>query len=52
MDDLSPYLWTRKDTRVGDRAEANNVAPAHVPADASWLNGIEPQCCSIAMTSK
>ena len=43
MDNFSPHLSTKKDTRVGDWAEANNVELAYVPTNASWLNRIEAQ---------
>jgi transposase len=43
MDNFSPHLSTRKDTRVGDWAENNNVELAYVPTNASWLNRIEAQ---------
>ncbi len=43
MDNFSPHLSTRKDQRVGDWAEANNVELAYVPTNASWLNRIECQ---------
>ncbi len=43
MDNFSPHLSTKKDQRVGDWAEANNVELAYVPTNASWLNRIECQ---------
>ena len=43
LDNFSPHLSTRTDTRVGDWAAANNVELAYVPTSASWLNRIEPQ---------
>jgi transposase len=43
MDNFSPHLSTKKDTRVGEWAEANNVELAYVPTNASWLNRIEAQ---------
>jgi transposase len=43
MDNFSPHLSTKKDQRVGDWAEANNVELAYVPTNASWLNRIEAQ---------
>jgi len=43
MDNYSPHLSTKKDTRVGDWAKANNVELAYVPTNASWLNRIEAQ---------
>ena len=43
LDNFSPHLSTKCDTRVGDWAEANNVELAYVPTNASWLNRIEAQ---------
>ena len=43
MDNFSPHLSTKKDSRVGDWAAANNVELAYVPTNASWLNRIEAQ---------
>jgi len=43
LDNFSPHLSTRADTRVGDWAAANNVELAYVPFYASWLNRIEAQ---------
>ncbi len=43
MDNFSPHLSTKRDSRVGDWAEANNVELAYVPTNASWLNRIEAQ---------
>jgi transposase len=43
LDNFSPHLSTRVDTRVGDWAAANNVELAYVPTNASWLNRIEAQ---------
>jgi transposase len=43
MDNFSPHLSTKVDTRVGDWAKANNVELAYVPTNASWLNRIEAQ---------
>jgi transposase len=43
MDNFSPHLSTKKDTRVGEWAKANNVELAYVPTNASWLNRIEAQ---------
>jgi transposase len=42
-DEFSPHLSTKKDTRVGDWARANNVELAYSPHYASWLNRIEAQ---------
>jgi hypothetical protein len=43
LDNYSPHLSTRDDSRVGDWAKANNVELAYVPTNASWLNRIESQ---------
>ena len=43
MDNFSPHLSTKRDTRVGEWAQANNVELAYVPTNASWLNRIEAQ---------
>lgn len=43
LDNFSPHLSTKTDTRVGEWAEANNVELAYVPTYASWLNRIEAQ---------
>ena len=43
LDNFSPHLSTKKDTRVGEWADANNVELAYVPFYASWLNRIEAQ---------
>ncbi len=43
LDNFSPHRSTKKDTRVGDWAAANNVELAYVPFYASWLNRIEAQ---------
>jgi len=43
LDNFSPHLSTKVDTRVGDWADANNVEFAYVPTNASWLNRIEAQ---------
>ena len=43
MDNYSPHLSTKVDTRVGDWAAANNVELAYVPFYGSWLNRIEAQ---------
>jgi transposase len=42
-DNFSPHLSTKKDTRVGDWAAANNVEIAYTPTNSSWLNRIEAQ---------
>lgn len=42
-DDFSPHPTTKKDTRVGDWATANNVEFAHTPTNSSWLNRFEAQ---------
>lgn len=43
LDNFSPHLTTKTDTRVGDWAGENNVELAYVPFYASWLNRIEAQ---------
>jgi len=43
LDNWSPHRSTKKDSRVGDWAAANNVEFAYVPFYASWLNRIEAQ---------
>ena len=43
LDNFSPHLSTRTDSRVGDWANANNVEFAYVPFYGSWLNRIEAQ---------
>jgi transposase len=43
LDNFSPHLSTKTDTRVGDWAAANNVELAYTPFYASWLNRIEAQ---------
>ncbi len=43
MDNFSPHLSTKVDTRVGDWAADNNVELAYVPTNASWPNRIEAQ---------
>lgn len=43
LDNFSPHLSTRTDSRVGDWANANNVELAYVPFYGSWLNRIEAQ---------
>ncbi len=43
LDNFSPHLSTKKDTRVGEWAKANNVELAYTPHYASWLNRIEAQ---------
>ena len=43
LDNFSPHLTTKKDTRVGDWAAANNVEFACTPTNSSWLNRIEAQ---------
>ncbi len=42
-DHFSPHLTTKKDSRVGDWAQANNVEIAYTPTNSSWLNRIEAQ---------
>ena len=41
LDNYSPHLSTKKDSRVGDWAAENNVEFAYVPTNASFLNRIE-----------
>jgi transposase len=43
LDNFSPHLSTKTDSRVGDWAEENNVELAYVPFYGSWLNRIEAQ---------
>jgi transposase len=43
LDNFSPHLTTKTDSRVGDWAKANNFELAYVPFYASWLNRIEAQ---------
>jgi transposase len=43
LDNFSPHLTTKKDTRVGDWAAANNVEFAYTPTNSSWLNRVEAQ---------
>ena len=43
LDNFSPHLSTKTDTRVGDFAAHNNIELAYVPFYASWLNRIEAQ---------
>ena len=43
LDNFSPHLSTKNDTRVGDWAAAHNVELAYTPFYASWLNRIEAQ---------
>ncbi len=43
LDNFSPHLSTKTDTRVGEWADANNVELAYVPTNTSWLNRIEAQ---------
>ncbi|WP_020124774.1 transposase, partial [Streptomyces canus] len=43
LDNFSPHLTTKKDTRVGDWAAASNVEFAYTPTNSSWLNRIEAQ---------
>jgi transposase len=54
LDNFSPHLTTKTDTRVGDRAAANNVELAYVPFHASWMNRIErssPACATSRWTA-
>src|SRR3954454_14177094 len=43
LDNFSPHLTTKTDSRVGDWADANNVELAYVPFYASWMNRIGAQ---------
>src|SRR4029450_12756595 len=43
LDNWSPHRSTKKDTRVGDWAAANNVEFAYVPFYTSCLTPTEPQ---------
>lgn len=43
VDNFCPHLSTRRDTRVGDWAAANNVEIAYTPTNSSWLTRIEAQ---------
>jgi transposase len=43
LDNFSPHLTTKTDSRVGDWATAHNVELAYVPFYASWMNRIEAQ---------
>lgn len=43
LDNFSPHLSTKTDSRVGHWAAANNVELAYVPFYASWMNRIEAQ---------
>ncbi|HET6873870.1 MAG TPA: IS630 family transposase [Acidimicrobiales bacterium] len=47
LDNFSPHLSTKKDSRVGEWAAANNVELAYVPFNASWLNRIEAQFAAL-----
>ncbi len=43
LDNFSPHLMAKRDQRVREFVEANNVELAFVPFYASWLNRIEAQ---------
>jgi transposase len=43
LDNFSPHLMAKKDQRVREFVDANNVELAYVPFYASWLNRIEAQ---------
>ncbi|WP_051822958.1 hypothetical protein [Streptomyces sp. NRRL S-1448] len=43
LDAFSLHPTTKKDTRVGDWAAANNVEVAHTSTYSPWLNPIEAQ---------
>jgi transposase len=47
LDNFSPHLTTKKDTRGGDWAAANNVEFAYTPTNSSWLNRIEAQVAAL-----
>jgi transposase len=47
VDNFSPHLTTRRDTRVGDWAASNNVEIAYTPTNSSWLNRIEAQFTAV-----
>jgi transposase len=47
LDNFSPHLSTKKDQRVSEWAEANNVELVYVPTNASWLNRIEAQFAAL-----
>jgi len=42
-DNFSPRQTTKRDSRVGTWARANNAEIAYTPTNASWLNRIEAQ---------
>ena len=42
-DNLATHLTTKKSSRVGDWARANNVEFAYTPIGCSWMNRIEAQ---------
>lgn len=43
LDNFSPHLSTKTDSRVGNWAKENNVELAYVPFYGSWLNRVEAQ---------
>ena len=43
MDNFSPHLSTKRQSRVGDWTKANNVEMQYMPTNASWMNRIEAQ---------
>jgi transposase len=43
LNNFSPHLTTKTDTRVSDYADAHNIELVYVPFNASWLNRIEAQ---------
>lgn len=47
LDNFSPHLTTKKDSRVGDWAAANNVGLAYTPTNSSWLNRIEARFAAL-----
>ncbi|GAA3604308.1 hypothetical protein GCM10022419_106260 [Nonomuraea rosea] len=57
-DNFSPHLTTRKDKRVGEWAEANNIEIAYTSTNSSWLDRIKagrgrssPHCASSPSTA-
>ena len=43
-DNFSPHLTTKRDRRVGEWAQTNNIEIAYTPTNSSWLNRIAPLC--------
>ncbi|MFG1823651.1 transposase [Microbispora bryophytorum] len=46
-DNFSPHLTTKRNKRVGQWAEANNVEIAYTPTNSSYLNRIEAQFAAL-----